>query len=107
MYRARSSGDSYLNIASVIAAAEVTGANAVHPGYGFLSENADFAEQVEQSGFVFVGPSPETIRIMGDKISAIQTMKSAGVPCVPGSDGPCARGSQVRFSVSPMKLATP
>lgn len=79
---------SYLNIASVIAAAEVTEANAVHPGYGFLSENADFAEQVEQSGFVFVGPKAETIRIMGDKISAISAMKKAGIPCVPGSDGP-------------------
>ncbi len=79
---------SYLNIASVIAAAEVTQANAVHPGYGFLSENADFAEQVEKSGFVFVGPDADTIRIMGDKISAIATMKKAGVPCVPGSDGP-------------------
>jgi len=79
---------SYLNIASVIAAAEVTGANAIHPGYGFLSENADFAERVEQSGFVFVGPKAETIRTLGDKISAIKAMKSAGVPCVPGSDGP-------------------
>lgn len=78
---------SYLNIASVIAAAEVTEANAVHPGYGFLSENADFAEQVEQSGFTFVGPDAKTIRIMGDKISAIAAMKQAGVPCVPGSDG--------------------
>jgi len=80
--------DSYLNIASVIAAAEVTEAQAVHPGYGFLSENPDFAEQVEQSGFIFVGPKAETIRIMGDKISAISTMREAGVPCVPGSDGP-------------------
>ena len=79
---------SYLDIASVIAAAEVTGANAIHPGYGFLSENADFAERVEQSGFVFVGPKAETIRILGDKISAIQAMKVSGVPCVPGSDGP-------------------
>ena len=79
---------SYLNIASVIAAAEVTEANAVHPGYGFLSENADFAEQVEKSGFIFVGPDADTIRIMGDKISAISAMKKAGVPCVPGSDGP-------------------
>ncbi len=79
--------ESYLNIASVIAAAEVTDANAVHPGYGFLSENADFAEQVEESGFTFVGPSASTIRKMGDKISAIETMKAAGVPCVPGSDG--------------------
>ena len=86
--------ESYLNIASVIAAAEVTQANAVHPGYGFLSENADFAEQVEQSGFVFVGPNAETIRIMGDKISAIATMRVAGVPCVPGSDGAIADNSE-------------
>ncbi|MEJ2176708.1 MAG: acetyl-CoA carboxylase biotin carboxylase subunit [Gammaproteobacteria bacterium] len=79
---------SYLDIAAVIAAAEVTGANAIHPGYGFLSENADFAERVEQSGFVFVGPKAETIRTLGDKISAIQAMKQSGVPCIPGSDGP-------------------
>ncbi len=79
---------SYLDIASVIAAAEVTDANAIHPGYGFLSENANFAERVEQSGFIFVGPRAETIRILGDKISAIKAMKKAGVPCVPGSDGP-------------------
>ena len=79
---------SYLDIASVIAATEVTQANAVHPGYGFLSENADFAERVEQSGFIFVGPKADTIRILGDKISAIRAMKKAGVPCVPGSDGP-------------------
>lgn len=79
---------SYLDIAAVIAAAEVTGANAIHPGYGFLSENADFAERVEQSGFVFVGPKAETIRTLGDKISAIQAMKASGVPCIPGSDGP-------------------
>jgi acetyl-CoA carboxylase biotin carboxylase subunit len=83
-----SASESYLNIASVISAAEVTQANAVHPGYGFLSENADFAEQVEQSGFIFVGPTAQTIRIMGDKISAISAMRAAGVPCVPGSDGP-------------------
>ena len=76
---------SYLNGASVISAAEVTAANAIHPGYGFLSENADFAEQVEESGFIFVGPRPETIRVMGDKISAIRAMRAAGVPCVPGS----------------------
>ncbi|MEM7196230.1 MAG: acetyl-CoA carboxylase biotin carboxylase subunit [Pseudomonadota bacterium] len=80
--------DSYLNIASVISAAEVTEASAIHPGYGFLSENADFADRVEQSGFIFVGPRADTIRTMGDKISAIQAMKAAGVPCVPGSDGP-------------------
>lgn len=80
--------DSYLNIPRIISAAEVTGAIAIHPGYGFLSENADFAEQVERSGFIFVGPKAETIRIMGDKVSAITAMKKAGVPCVPGSDGP-------------------
>ena len=79
---------SYLNIPAVIAAAEVTDATAIHPGYGFLAENADFAEHVEQSGFIFVGPAPETIRLMGDKISAIDAMRKAGVPCVPGSNGP-------------------
>ena len=77
--------DSYLNIPAVIAAAEVVDAVAIHPGYGFLSENADFAERVEQSGFVFIGPRPETMRLMGDKLSAIAAMKEAGVPCVPGS----------------------
>lgn len=80
--------DSYLNIPRIISAAEVTGAVAIHSGYGFLSENADFAEQVERSGFIFVGPRAETIRLMGDKVSAINAMKKAGVPCVPGSDGP-------------------
>ncbi|MCH9689874.1 MAG: acetyl-CoA carboxylase biotin carboxylase subunit [Gammaproteobacteria bacterium] len=79
---------SYLNIPAIISAAEVTDAVAIHPGYGFLSENADFAEIVEQSGFRFIGPRPETIRLMGDKVSAIQAMKESGVPCVPGSDGP-------------------
>ena len=83
-----SSALSYLNIPALISAAEVTDAVAIHPGYGFLSENADFAERVEQSGFIFIGPRPETIRLMGDKISAIAAMKKAGVPCVPGSDGP-------------------
>ncbi len=82
-----SSVESYLNIPRIISSAEVTGAVAIHPGYGFLSENADFAEQVEQSGFIFVGPRPDTIRLMGDKVSAISAMKKAGVPCVPGSDG--------------------
>jgi len=78
---------SYLNIPAIISAAEVTDAEAIHPGYGFLSENADFAERVEQSGFVFIGPRPETTRIMGDKVSAKAAMKAAGVPCVPGSEG--------------------
>jgi acetyl-CoA carboxylase biotin carboxylase subunit len=80
--------ESYLNIPRIIAAAEITEATAIHPGYGFLAERADFAEQVEQSGFVFVGPSPEVIRMMGDKVQAIRTMQAAGVPCVPGSGGP-------------------
>jgi len=80
--------ESYLNIPAIIAATEVTDAVAIHPGYGFLAENADFAERVEQSGFIFIGPRPETIRLMGDKVSAIEAMKKAGVPCVPGSDGP-------------------
>ena len=80
--------DSYLNMPAVISAAEVTDAAAIHPGYGFLSENADFAERAERSGFVFIGPKAETIRLMGDKVSAIRAMKAAGVPCVPGSDGP-------------------
>ena len=79
---------SYLNIPAVISAAEVTDAVAIHPGYGFLSENADFAERVEQSGFVFIGPRSETIRLMGDKISAITAMQAAGMPCVPGSGKP-------------------
>ncbi|MDE2584112.1 MAG: acetyl-CoA carboxylase biotin carboxylase subunit [Betaproteobacteria bacterium] len=78
---------SYLNIPAIISAAEVTDAQAIHPGYGFLSENADFAERVESSGFVFIGPRAETIRLMGDKVSAKDAMKAAGVPCVPGSDG--------------------
>ena len=82
------STESYLNVPAIIAAAEVTGAVAIHPGYGFLSENADFAEVVEKSGFIFIGPRAETIRLMGDKVSAIEAMKKAGVPCVPGSDGP-------------------
>lgn len=80
--------ESYLNIPAIISAAEVSDATAIHPGYGFLAENDDFAEQAEKSGFIFIGPRPETIRLMGDKVSAIRAMKEAGVPCVPGSDGP-------------------
>ena len=79
--------ESYLNMAAIISAAEVTDSEAIHPGYGFLSENADFAERVERSGFVFIGPHPENIRLMGDKVSAKQAMEKAGVPCVPGSQG--------------------
>ena len=86
--------DSYLNVPAIIAATEVTDAVAMHPGYGFLAENADFAERVEQSGFIFIGPRPETIRLMGDKVSAIKAMKEAGVPCVPGSDGPLSDDPQ-------------
>jgi acetyl-CoA carboxylase biotin carboxylase subunit len=82
------SADSYLNMPAIISAAEVTDATGIHPGYGFLSENADFAERVESSGFTFIGPRADAIRLMGDKVSAIRAMKSAGVPCVPGSDGP-------------------
>lgn len=81
------SAESYLNVPALISAAEITDASAIHPGYGFLSENADFAERVEQSGFIFIGPKSETIRMMGDKVSAIKAMNEAGVPCVPGSDG--------------------
>ncbi len=82
------STESYLNIPAIISAAEVTDATAIHPGYGFLSENADFAERVESSGFIFIGPTAETIRRMGDKIAAKQAMQEAGVPCVPGSAEP-------------------
>ncbi|VUD40352.1 Biotin carboxylase [Thalassocella blandensis] len=83
-----SSAESYLNIPAIIAAMEITDSVAVHPGYGFLAENADFAEQVQKSGYTFIGPDPEVIRLMGDKVSAIEAMKKAGVPTVPGSGGP-------------------
>ena len=82
------SADSYLNMPAIISAAEVTDAQGIHPGYGFLSENADFAERVATSGYTFIGPSADLIRTMGDKVSAIKAMQEAGVPCVPGSDGP-------------------
>ncbi len=95
--------ESYLNIPRLIAAAEITDATAIHPGYGFLSERADFAEQVEKSGFVFIGPTAEVIRLMGDKVEAIKAMKAAGVPCVPGSGGPLgedpARNLQIALEI--------
>ncbi|HZF25533.1 MAG TPA: acetyl-CoA carboxylase biotin carboxylase subunit [Steroidobacteraceae bacterium] len=91
---------SYLNMPAIISAAEVTDAVAIHPGYGFLSENADFAERVEKSGFIFVGPRSETIRLMGDKVSAIRVMKKNGVPCVPGSDGPLVKESEDNFKIA-------
>jgi len=86
--------DSYLNIPAIISAAEVTDSEAIHPGYGFLSENADFAERVEQSGFTFIGPRPDSIRTMGDKVAAIEAMIASGVPTVPGSDGPLGEDPQ-------------
>jgi len=88
---------SYLNIPAIISAAEITDAVAIHPGYGFLAENADFAEVVEQSGFRFIGPRADAIRLMGDKVSAIKAMKSSGVPCVPGSDGPLGDDDDVNL----------
>ena len=90
---------SYLNIPAIISAAEITDAVAIHPGYGFLAENADFADIVEQSGFRFIGPRAETIRLMGDKVSAIAAMKKAGVPCVPGSDGPLSEDDFLNLSL--------
>ncbi|MFP4251499.1 MAG: acetyl-CoA carboxylase biotin carboxylase subunit [Guyparkeria sp.] len=84
------SNESYLNVPALIAAAELTDSSAIHPGYGFLSENADFAERVEESGFIFIGPTAESIRMMGDKVTAKETMRAAGVPCVPGSEGALA-----------------
>ena len=92
--------NSYLNMPAIISAAEVTDAVAIHPGYGFLSENADFAERVESSGFIFVGPHADAIRLMGDKVSAIKTMKAAGVPTVPGSDGPLGDNAEDNLRIA-------
>lgn len=100
------SAQSYLNIPAIISAAEITDAVAIHPGYGFLAENADFAERVEESGFIFVGPSAENIRQMGDKVSALRLMKAAGVPCVPGSNGPLSEDSQENLKLA-KKLGYP
>ena len=94
-----SSQKSYLNIPAIISAAEITDSVGIHPGYGFLSENADFADIVEQSGFTFIGPRGDTIRMMGDKVSAIAAMKKAGVPCVPGSDGPLGDDDQLNLKL--------
>ncbi|WP_432468908.1 acetyl-CoA carboxylase biotin carboxylase subunit [Agarivorans sp. Z349TD_8] len=92
--------ESYLDIPRIIAAAEVTDAVAIHPGYGFLSENAEFSEIVEKSGFIFIGPTAETIRMMGDKVEAIKAMKKAGVPCVPGSDGPLSEDEKKNIQIA-------
>ncbi|MDG2273714.1 MAG: biotin carboxylase N-terminal domain-containing protein, partial [Halioglobus sp.] len=94
------SAESYLNVPAIISAAEVTRATAIHPCYGFLAENADFADQVEKSGFIFIGPTAGTIRLMGDKVSAIQAMKEAGVPTVPGSDGPLTENTKHTLEVA-------
>ena len=91
---------SYLNIPAIISAAEITDAVAIHPGYGFLSENADFAERVEKSGFIFIGPDPETIRLMGNKVTAIEAMKKWGVPCVPGSGAPLGNDTQTNLAIA-------
>lgn len=94
------SPQSYLNIPAIISAAEVTDSVGIHPGYGFLAENADFAEQVERSGFTFIGPRADTIRLMGDKVSAIEAMKKAGVPTVPGSDGPLPDDAEAVYKIA-------
>ncbi len=91
---------SYLNIPAIISAAEITDAVAIHPGYGFLSENADFAERVEESGFIFIGPQAKNIRLMGDKVSAIATMKKYGIPCIPGSDGPLTKNDKQNYRIA-------
>ena len=95
-----SSLQSYLNIPAIISAAEVTDADAIHPGYGFLSENADFAERVEDSGFIFIGPNANSIRTMGDKVAAIAAMQKAGVPCVPGSDGELGENDKSNLDIA-------
>jgi acetyl-CoA carboxylase, biotin carboxylase subunit len=87
-------------VPAIISAAEVTQADAIHPGYGFLSENADFAEQVERSGYAFIGPRPDSIRTMGDKVAAIRAMREAGVPCVPGSDGPLGEDDHTNLGLA-------
>lgn len=92
--------ESYLNIPALISAAEVTDADAIHPGYGFLAENADFAERVAQSNFIFIGPSPKTIRLMGDKVSAIRAMQEAGMPCVPGSNGSLGSNAEDNLAIA-------
>jgi len=92
--------DSYLDIPKIIAAAEVTDAEAIHPGYGFLAENADFAERVENSGFTFIGPRADTIRLMGDKVAAIDAMNASGVPCVPGSGGPLGDDAELNLKIA-------
>src|SRR6516225_7165933 len=94
------SSQSYLNMPAIISAAEVTDSVAIHPGYGFLSENADFAERVEKSGFIFIGPKAETIRLMGDKVSAIEVMRSHNVPCVPGSNGSLSDNSDDNLRIA-------
>lgn len=95
-----SAAQSYLNVPAIISAAEVTDATAIHPGYGFLAENADFAERVEASGFIFIGPKAENIRLMGDKVSAISAMKKSGVPCVPGSDGELSDDNEKNLKIA-------
>lgn len=94
------SADSYLNIPAVISAAEITHAEGIHPGYGFLAENADFAERVEKSGFVFIGPTPDTIEMMGNKVSAIEAMQKAGIPCVPGSNGALGHDAEANLQMA-------
>lgn len=95
-----SPADSYLNIPAVISAAEISGADGIHPGYGFLAENANFAQQVKESGFAFIGPNADTIRMMGDKVSAIKAMKAVGIPCVPGSDGPVSDNEEENLKMA-------